>query len=163
MDTLEKCHIYIQTKLGQQINDKNTVHQNILFDKLIQNSTDRGLPWTSTLPTALQAQLVTILLPTVQLRYQQPLDKHQNCKLLYIFILHTHTQTPSPYPFSIQPYHIYFYIISPQFLYTNYIRRYRYIKPNIFTMNISIDPYGFDVIPKRPWLHHDLLYLTSYI
>ena len=34
MDTLDKFHIYIETKLGQHINDKNTVNQNILFDLL---------------------------------------------------------------------------------------------------------------------------------
>ena len=36
METLEKFHIYIETKLGRQINDRNTVTQNILFDTLVQ-------------------------------------------------------------------------------------------------------------------------------
>jgi hypothetical protein len=44
MDTLEKFHIYLETKLRQQINDKNTVTQNILFDILIQKVSDRGHP-----------------------------------------------------------------------------------------------------------------------
>ena len=44
MDTLEKFHIYLETKLEQQINDKNTVTQNVLFDTLIQNISDWGHP-----------------------------------------------------------------------------------------------------------------------
>ena len=44
MDTLEKFHIYIETKLGRQSNDKNTVTQNILFDTLVQRISDRGHP-----------------------------------------------------------------------------------------------------------------------
>ena len=44
MDTLEKYHIYKTTKLGAQINDKNSVSPNILFDTLLQNDTARGHP-----------------------------------------------------------------------------------------------------------------------
>lgn len=44
MDTLEKFHIYNETKLGQQIDDKNTVTQNILFDTVIQKVSDREHP-----------------------------------------------------------------------------------------------------------------------
>ena len=43
-DTLDKFHIYLGTKLGRQINDKNTVTQNILFDTLLQRISDRGRP-----------------------------------------------------------------------------------------------------------------------
>ena len=44
MDTLEKFHIYNITKLVNQINDKNTIMQNILFYILIQRNTARGHP-----------------------------------------------------------------------------------------------------------------------
>ena len=44
MDTWEKFHIYQETKLGLQINNKNTVTQNTLFDTLIQKASDRGHP-----------------------------------------------------------------------------------------------------------------------
>jgi hypothetical protein len=44
MDILEKLHTYQETKLGRQINDKNTVTQNILFDTIIQKVSDRGHP-----------------------------------------------------------------------------------------------------------------------
>ena len=36
MDTWEKFHIHQETKLGLQINDKNKVTQNIMFDTVIQ-------------------------------------------------------------------------------------------------------------------------------
>ena len=42
MDTLEKFHIYKETKLENQINDKNTVKQNVLFDKIIQENSGGG-------------------------------------------------------------------------------------------------------------------------
>ena len=42
MDTWGKFHIYQETKLGSQINDKNTVRQNTLFDIIIQKTSDRG-------------------------------------------------------------------------------------------------------------------------
>ena len=35
MNTLENFHIYQQTKQDNQINDKNTVTKNILFDATI--------------------------------------------------------------------------------------------------------------------------------
>ena len=44
MDTWEKFHIYQRTKLGLQINDKNMVAQNTLFDTFIQKASDRGHP-----------------------------------------------------------------------------------------------------------------------
>ena len=39
MNTLERFHIYDETKRNNQINDKNTVHQNIIFDMIIHAST----------------------------------------------------------------------------------------------------------------------------
>ena len=44
MDTLERFHIYNVTKGNNQINDINTVTQNILFDVLLQKTTSRGHP-----------------------------------------------------------------------------------------------------------------------
>jgi hypothetical protein len=44
MDTLEKYHIYKATKLETQINDKNTMLHNMLFDTLIQYDTPRSHP-----------------------------------------------------------------------------------------------------------------------
>jgi hypothetical protein len=46
MDTLEKFHIYIykETKVANQINDKNTITYNIFFDKIIKKHTIRGIP-----------------------------------------------------------------------------------------------------------------------
>ena len=44
MDTVVKLHICNITRLGNQINDKNTVTQNILFDILNQRNTARGHP-----------------------------------------------------------------------------------------------------------------------
>ena len=43
MDMLERFHIYNITKENNQINDRNTVTQNILFDVLLQKkTTSRG-------------------------------------------------------------------------------------------------------------------------
>ena len=42
MNTLERFHIYNVTKLDNQINDKGTVKQNIIFDTVIQRSSCRG-------------------------------------------------------------------------------------------------------------------------
>ena len=39
-DTLEKLHIYDETKRNNQINGKNTVHQNIIFDTILHAFTD---------------------------------------------------------------------------------------------------------------------------
>ena len=44
MDTLEKFHIYNITKANNQINDRNNVTQNILFDAVLQQTTSRGHP-----------------------------------------------------------------------------------------------------------------------
>lgn len=44
VDTLEKFHIYQETQSGRQINDKNPVTQNILFDTILQKVSDRGHP-----------------------------------------------------------------------------------------------------------------------
>ena len=38
MDTLEKFQIYNETKLGNKINDKNTITHNILFNMIIQRN-----------------------------------------------------------------------------------------------------------------------------
>jgi hypothetical protein len=48
MDTLEQFHLYKETKLENQINDKNTIMPNILFDTIIQKHTSR---WHPSLPT----------------------------------------------------------------------------------------------------------------
>ena len=40
--TLERFHIYVETRRNNQINDKNTVHQNIIFDTILHASADRG-------------------------------------------------------------------------------------------------------------------------
>ena len=44
MDTTEYYHIYKATKLGIQINDKNTTQSNMLFDTLIQHEATRRHP-----------------------------------------------------------------------------------------------------------------------
>jgi len=41
MDTIEKFHIYKETKNSNQINDKNTVKPNIIFDIVAREETDR--------------------------------------------------------------------------------------------------------------------------
>jgi len=42
MDTIEKYYIYKETKNGNQINDKNTIKQNRIYDAVIQGETDRS-------------------------------------------------------------------------------------------------------------------------
>ena len=42
MDTTEKYYTYKETKEGNQINDKNTVKQNKIYDALIQGKTGRS-------------------------------------------------------------------------------------------------------------------------
>ena len=37
MDTLERLHICKETKIEYQINNRNTVMRNILFDTVLQN------------------------------------------------------------------------------------------------------------------------------
>jgi hypothetical protein len=44
MDTLESFHIYNITKENIQINDRNAVTQNILFDAVLQQTTSRWRP-----------------------------------------------------------------------------------------------------------------------
>ena len=44
MDSLEKVHTYNITKASNEINDRNTVTQNILFDVVLQQTTSRGHP-----------------------------------------------------------------------------------------------------------------------
>ena len=44
IDTLEKFHMYKETKLDNQINDRNIVTRNILFDTIIQTRTGK---WAS--------------------------------------------------------------------------------------------------------------------
>ena len=46
----KKFHIYKETKLENQINDKNTIKQNILFDTIIQKHKTRGNPSLPTQP-----------------------------------------------------------------------------------------------------------------
>jgi len=42
MDTIEKYYIYKETKNGNQINDKNTIKQNKIYDVVIQGEIDRS-------------------------------------------------------------------------------------------------------------------------
>jgi hypothetical protein len=44
MDTLEKFHIFRETKLNNQINDKLTVKLNIIFETIVRHDHHRGLP-----------------------------------------------------------------------------------------------------------------------
>ena len=44
MNTLERFHIYNETKLDNQINDNSTVKQNIIFGTIIRRSSGRGHP-----------------------------------------------------------------------------------------------------------------------
>ena len=48
MDTFEKFQIYKETKLDNQINDRNIVTRNILFDTIIQTKTGREHPAQTT-------------------------------------------------------------------------------------------------------------------
>jgi hypothetical protein len=50
MDTLEKLHTYKETKLDNQINDRNTIRRNILFDTIIHTKKSRGHPKQTTQP-----------------------------------------------------------------------------------------------------------------
>ena len=52
MDTLGKFHMYNEIKFGNQINDKNTVKQNIIFDMIIQANTGRGHPRQHNFPNS---------------------------------------------------------------------------------------------------------------
>jgi len=42
MDTIEKSYIYKETKDGNQINDKNTIKQNRIYDAITQGENDRS-------------------------------------------------------------------------------------------------------------------------
>jgi hypothetical protein len=42
MNTIERFHIYKETLMNNQINDKHTVKPNITFDIITQNNPDRG-------------------------------------------------------------------------------------------------------------------------
>ena len=42
MNTLERFHIYNVIKLDNQINDKGTVKQNVIFDTITQRNSYRG-------------------------------------------------------------------------------------------------------------------------
>ena len=46
-DTLEKFHIFPETKIDKQINEKLTVKPNIVFDIIIRNDPHRGIPSTN--------------------------------------------------------------------------------------------------------------------
>ena len=43
-NTLENFYIYKETKIENQINDKNTIKQNILFDTINRRNPGRGHP-----------------------------------------------------------------------------------------------------------------------
>ena len=43
-DVLEIFHIYNETKVDNQINDRGTIKQNILFDTILQGHPARGHP-----------------------------------------------------------------------------------------------------------------------
>ena len=42
MNTMDKLYVYKETKLDQQVNGKNTVMQNMLFDVILQNDHKLG-------------------------------------------------------------------------------------------------------------------------
>ena len=42
LNSLKKFHIYKETKIDNQINDKCTIRTNIIFDALILKDTGRG-------------------------------------------------------------------------------------------------------------------------
>ena len=44
MNTVLKFHIYNVTRLDNQINEKDTVEHNVIFDMLIQNNSYKGHP-----------------------------------------------------------------------------------------------------------------------
>jgi len=41
MDTIERYHIYKETKNGAQINDKNTMKPNTIYETIIQGEANR--------------------------------------------------------------------------------------------------------------------------
>ena len=44
MDALERFHIYKETKIENQINDRDSLARNILFDTILQNYMSRWHP-----------------------------------------------------------------------------------------------------------------------
>jgi len=44
MDTLERFYISRETKINNQINDRQTIKPNILFETIVQKDPHRGLP-----------------------------------------------------------------------------------------------------------------------
>jgi hypothetical protein len=42
MDTIERFHIYKETCKNNQINDKNTVKPNIIFETIVRKNTKRA-------------------------------------------------------------------------------------------------------------------------
>ena len=44
MNTLENFHIYKETEVDNEINDRGTIKQNILFDAILQGHPARGHP-----------------------------------------------------------------------------------------------------------------------
>ena len=44
MDTLQNFYIYKEARMDNQITDKDTMKQNILFDKIIRINSGRGHP-----------------------------------------------------------------------------------------------------------------------
>jgi hypothetical protein len=51
MDTIEKFHIYDETRKNNQINDKNTVRPNAIFDVIVRELPDRAHPPNQAPPT----------------------------------------------------------------------------------------------------------------
>jgi hypothetical protein len=43
MNKIEKCYIYRETKMNNQINDKLTVQPNAIFETIVQHESRRGL------------------------------------------------------------------------------------------------------------------------
>jgi len=42
MDTMERYYIYKETHMNNQINDKNTVKPNIIFDTIVHENASRA-------------------------------------------------------------------------------------------------------------------------
>jgi hypothetical protein len=51
LDTIEKYYIYKETYHNNQINDKNTIKPNAIFDALVRQASDRAHTPTPTSPT----------------------------------------------------------------------------------------------------------------
>ena len=82
MDTLEKYHIYKATKLGTQINDKNTMLHNMLFNTLIYDTTRlEGIPNALYSPTTSPRQSQSYHWPFIQPHRCSPW-RPSNCKFV---------------------------------------------------------------------------------